>query len=39
VVTKDNVNDTVIKDNYWTADQICTPQYAAACKSAGIQTQ
>jgi D-xylose transport system substrate-binding protein len=37
-VTKDNVNDTIIKDGYWTADQICTPQYAAACKSAGITT-
>ena len=36
-VTKDNVNDTVIKDNYWTAAQVCTPPYAAACKSAGIQ--
>jgi D-xylose transport system substrate-binding protein len=38
-VTKENVNDTVIKDGYWTADQVCTAQYAAACKSAGIGTQ
>jgi D-xylose transport system substrate-binding protein len=36
-VTKDNVNDTVIKDGYWTAAQVCTPPYASACKSAGIQ--
>jgi D-xylose transport system substrate-binding protein len=36
-VTKDNVNDTVIKDGYWTANQVCTAAYAAACKSAGIQ--
>ena len=37
VVTKDNVNDTVIKDGYWTASQVCTAAYAAACKAAGIQ--
>jgi D-xylose transport system substrate-binding protein len=36
-VTKDNVNDTVIKDGYWTANQVCTGPYAAACKTAGIQ--
>jgi D-xylose transport system substrate-binding protein len=36
-VTKDNVNDTVIKDGYWTANQVCTAAYAAACKAAGIQ--
>jgi D-xylose transport system substrate-binding protein len=35
-VTKDNVNDTVIKDGYWTAAQVCTSAYAAACKAAGI---
>ena len=36
VVTKDNVKDTVIKDGYWTAAQICTGQYASACTAAGI---
>src|SRR4051794_14734355 len=36
-VTKANVNDTVIKDGYWTAAQVCTGPYAAACKTAGIQ--
>jgi D-xylose transport system substrate-binding protein len=36
VVTKDNVKDTVVKDGYWTADKICTGQYAAACTAAGI---
>jgi D-xylose transport system substrate-binding protein len=36
-VTKDNVNDTVIKDGYWTASQVCTAAYASACKAAGIQ--
>jgi D-xylose transport system substrate-binding protein len=36
-VTKDNVQDTIVKDGLWTAEQICTPAYAAACKAAGIQ--
>lgn len=36
-VTKDNVKDTIIADNFWSASQICTAQYAAACKAAGIQ--
>jgi D-xylose transport system substrate-binding protein len=35
-VTKDNVKDTVIKDGFWTVDQICTGQYAKACASAGL---
>ena len=36
-VTKDNINDTIIKDKFWSADQICTGKYAAGCKEAGIQ--
>ena len=36
VVTKDNINDTVIKDKFYTVDQICTSDYADACKAAGI---
>jgi D-xylose transport system substrate-binding protein len=35
-VTKDKIKDTIVKDKFWTASQICTAQYAAACKSAGI---
>jgi D-xylose transport system substrate-binding protein len=35
-VTKDNVKDTVIKDEFWTVDQICTGEYAKACASAGL---
>jgi D-xylose transport system substrate-binding protein len=35
-VTKDNVKDTVIKDGFIKPAQLCTGQYAAACKSAGI---
>ncbi len=36
-VTIDNINDTVIKDGYWTAADICVGDYAAACKTAGIE--
>jgi D-xylose transport system substrate-binding protein len=36
-VTIDNINETVIKDGFWTAADICTGQYAAACEQAGIQ--
>ena len=35
--TKDNVKDTVVKDGFWTATEICTGAYAQACKEAGIQ--
>jgi D-xylose transport system substrate-binding protein len=35
VLTKSNI-DTVIKDGYWTYNDICTAQYVAACKAAGI---
>jgi D-xylose transport system substrate-binding protein len=36
-VTKDNIKDTVIKDKLYTVAQICTPEFAQACKAAGIQ--
>ena len=36
-VTKDNIQDTIVRDKFWTPQQICTGQYAAACKEAGIQ--
>ena len=36
-VTKDNINDTIVKDEFWSVDEICTGKYAAACKEAGIQ--
>ncbi len=36
-VTKDNINDTIVKDEFWPVDEICTGKYAAACKEAGIQ--
>ncbi|MEU0391304.1 substrate-binding domain-containing protein [Streptomyces sp. NPDC006208] len=30
-LTKDNIKDTVIKDGVYTAQEICTPEYKAAC--------
>jgi D-xylose transport system substrate-binding protein len=36
-VTKDNVEATVVKDGFLTVAQICTQQYADACKAAGVQ--
>jgi D-xylose transport system substrate-binding protein len=35
-VTKDNINDTVIKDGFLTKDQICQGKFASACTSAGL---
>jgi D-xylose transport system substrate-binding protein len=35
-VTKETVKDTVIKDSFYTAAQICTAEYAKACADAGI---
>jgi D-xylose transport system substrate-binding protein len=35
-VTKDNVEDTVIKDGFWSVEQICTDRYADDCEAAGI---
>ena len=36
VVDKSNIKTTVVQDGLYTTAQICTPQYAAACKSAGL---
>jgi D-xylose transport system substrate-binding protein len=36
-VFADNVKDTIIADDYWSPQEICTKQYAQACKDAGIQ--
>jgi D-xylose transport system substrate-binding protein len=36
-VTADKVKDTVIKDGYWKASDVCTGAYKAACTKAGIQ--
>ncbi|MFI6152091.1 sugar ABC transporter substrate-binding protein [Kitasatospora sp. NPDC051170] len=37
VVTKDKVKDTVVADGFYTVAQICTADYADACKTAGLQ--
>lgn len=36
-LTKANVKDTVIRDNVYTVDEICTDKYAAACATAGLK--
>ena len=36
-VTKENIKDTIIKDEFWSVDEICTGKYAAGCEAAGIQ--
>lgn len=35
-VTKDNIQDTVIKDGFYKPSEICTGKYAAECKAAGV---
>jgi D-xylose transport system substrate-binding protein len=36
-VTKSNMKATVIADGWWTVDQICTPEFDAAGKAAGLK--
>ncbi|MFF3499829.1 sugar ABC transporter substrate-binding protein [Streptomyces sp. NPDC003247] len=36
-VTKANIKDTVVADKLYTVEEICTAEYAAACKTAGLQ--
>jgi D-xylose transport system substrate-binding protein len=36
-VTVHNIESTIVADGFWTAKQICTPAYAAACTAAGIR--
>jgi D-xylose transport system substrate-binding protein len=36
-VTIDNIQDTIVKDGFWKASEICTGRFAAGCKTAGIQ--
>lgn len=36
-VTKENVKDTIIKDQFHKVDQICAGDFAKACADAGIQ--
>lgn len=36
-LTKSNIKDTVVKDGVYTADEICTDKYAAACAAIGLK--
>jgi D-xylose transport system substrate-binding protein len=36
-VTAANIKSTVVADGFWSAKDICTGSYAAACTAAGIQ--
>ena len=36
-VTKDNIQDTIIKDKFWSVQEICSGKYAQACQQAGIE--
>ncbi|MFI6930831.1 substrate-binding domain-containing protein [Streptomyces sp. NPDC050287] len=36
-LTKDNINDTVIKEGFYTAAEICTAKYKAACDQIGLK--
>ena len=36
-VTVDNIQSTIVKDGFWKPSEICTGQFAAGCKAAGIQ--
>ncbi len=37
IVTVETILESVVADGLYTLDQICTPQYAAACEAAGIR--
>ncbi len=36
-VTQDNIEETVVKDGFHSVAKICTAQYQAACRTAGLQ--
>ncbi|WP_338701543.1 substrate-binding domain-containing protein [Streptomyces sp. Q6] len=36
-LTQDNIKDTVVKEGYYTLDEICTPKYKAACDKIGLK--
>ncbi|WP_431780169.1 ABC transporter substrate-binding protein [Streptomyces chumphonensis] len=35
-LTVENVEETVLKDNLYTLEEICTPKFRAACEQAGL---
>ncbi|MCP3819714.1 substrate-binding domain-containing protein [Streptomyces sp. A3M-1-3] len=36
-LTKDNIDDTVVKDGVYTVAEICTPKYRSACEALGLE--
>jgi D-xylose transport system substrate-binding protein len=36
-VTKENINETIVADEFWSASEICTKPYKKACEEAGIE--
>jgi D-xylose transport system substrate-binding protein len=36
-VKKENVNETIVADEFWPVSEICTGPYKAACKEEGIE--
>ncbi len=36
-VDKTNLQEKIIKTNFWTVDNICTAEYLEACKAAGLK--
>jgi D-xylose transport system substrate-binding protein len=36
-VTRENINDTIVKDEFWSVSEICTSAYKKACEEAGIE--
>ncbi|MEU3980894.1 substrate-binding domain-containing protein [Streptomyces sp. NPDC026672] len=36
-VTASTIRSTVVRDGFWTASQLCTPAYRAACATYGIK--
>jgi D-xylose transport system substrate-binding protein len=35
-VTRDNVKDTVLRDGFWTKEQVCGRPYDSACRALGL---
>jgi D-xylose transport system substrate-binding protein len=36
-VEKENINETIVKDGFWSANEICTSAYKKACEEVGIK--
>ena len=36
-VDKSNIKEKIIDTNFWTVDDICTPEFLDACKAAGLK--